>query len=77
MPINQDTPEWINYRLSMSRMKSIRNVSTHWRATCKFLTDGVDYRDYIRTSFDENDLFAVPGPDRCAWYELVDILENR
>ena len=28
MPINQDAPEWNNYRLSMSRMKSIQDVST-------------------------------------------------
>ena len=65
VPINQDAPEWNNYRLSMSRMKSIRNVSTHWRATCNFLTDGIDHRDYIRSSFDENDLFAVPVC--CTW----------
>ena len=61
----------------MSRMKSISNVSTHGRATCNFLTGGVDYQDYICTSFHKNDLFAVPGPDRCAWYELVDIRGNR
>ena len=28
MPINQDAPEWNNYRLSMSCMKSIQDVST-------------------------------------------------
>ena len=77
MPINQDAPEWNNYRLSMSRMKSIRNVSTHWRATCNFPSDRIDFRDYIRSSFAKNDLFAVPGADRCAWYELVDIRGNR
>ena len=70
MPINQDASEWNSYRLSLSRMKSIRDVSTHWRATCNFQTDGVKKRDYIRTSFAKNDLFAVPGQDRCDWYEL-------
>jgi len=29
MPTNQDAPEWNNYRLSMSRMKSLQNTSTH------------------------------------------------
>ena len=76
MPINQDAPGWNNYSLSMSRMKSIRGLSTNWRATCNFPTIGVDYRDYIRTSFSKNDLFAAPGPDRCAWYELVNIRGN-
>ena len=50
MPINQDVPEWNNYRLSMSRLKSIQDASTQWRANCNFPTDGVDYRDYIRVS---------------------------
>lgn len=34
LPVNQDAPEWNSYRLSMSRMKSIQNVSTPCRATC-------------------------------------------
>ena len=42
-PINQDAPEWTNYRLSLPRMNVIRDVSTHWRATCNFPTDGVDF----------------------------------
>jgi len=29
MPINLDAPEWNTYRLSMSRMNFMRNVSTH------------------------------------------------
>ena len=41
MPINQDPPEWASYRLSMSCMKSIQDVSTHRRATCNFPTNGV------------------------------------
>ena len=60
MPINQDVSEWNNYRLSMSRMKSIQDVSTHWRATCNFPTDDADYRDYIRVSLKSLDLFAEP-----------------
>ena len=55
----------------------VRNVFTHWRATSNFPTHRVDFRDYIRSSFAENDLFAVPGVDRCAWYEHVDIRGNR
>lgn len=60
MPRNQDVPEWNNYRLPMSRMKSIQDVSTHWRATCNFPTDGVDYRDYIRVSLKSLDLLEEP-----------------
>lgn len=77
MPINQDAPEWNNYRLSKSRMKSIRDVSTHWRATCNFLADGIDFRDYIRTAFAHTDFLAVPDANRCILYEFVDIRGNR
>ena len=42
VPVNQDKPEWNNYRLSMFRIRSIRNIYTHWRATCNFPTAGVD-----------------------------------
>lgn len=56
VPTNEDTPEWNSYRLSKSRMQSIRDVSSHWRATCNFLTDKINFRDYIRASFAENDL---------------------
>ncbi|KAL9967818.1 hypothetical protein ACROYT_G026115 [Oculina patagonica] len=77
MPINQDAPEWDNYRLSMPRMKSIRDVSTHWRATCNFLADEIDFRDYIRTSFANTDFLAVPDGNRCILYEFVDIRGNR
>ncbi|XP_078377306.1 uncharacterized protein LOC144660521 [Oculina patagonica] len=74
MPINQDAPEWDSYRLSMSRMRYIGNSSTHWRATCNFPTDGVDYQDYARTSLDRLDLFAVPDVAvMCRWFELVNI----
>ena len=79
MPINQDAPEWDNYRLSMSRMKSIANVSTHWRATCNFSKDNVvDFRDYLRASLSEIDLFEVPGVALyCAKYDHVDVRGNR
>ena len=33
MPMNPNSPGWQRYRLSLPRMQSIRNASTHWRAT--------------------------------------------
>ncbi|KAL9967567.1 hypothetical protein ACROYT_G025822 [Oculina patagonica] len=74
MPINQEMPEWNSYRLSMSRMQSIQDASTHWRATCNFPTDGVDYRDYWRVSLDMLDLLVEPdasGP--CLLAEFVNV----
>ena len=77
MPNNQDAPEWNNYRLSVSRMKSIQDVSTHWRATCNFPTTGVDYRDYWRVSLEDLDLFVEPIADAfCLFSEFVNIRGN-
>ena len=74
MPINQDAPEWNSYRLSMSRIKSIRDVSTHWRATCNFPTDGVDYRDYMRVSLQSYDFFVQPVTESfCLLSEFLNI----
>ena len=77
MPINQDTLDWSSYRLSMSRIKSIQKVSTHWRATCNFITDGVDYRDYWRVSLTNLDLLVKPPtPDFCLFSEFVNVRGN-
>ena len=78
MPVNQDAPGWNRYRLSMSRMKSVRNVSTHWRATCNFSTVGVDYRDYWRVSLQSLDLFPEPTSNNggCILSEFVNIRGN-
>ena len=76
-PINQDAPEWNNYRLSMSRMKSIRDVSTHWRATCNFPTDGVDFRDYWRVSLGSLDFLVAPTRNGfCLSTEFVNVHGN-
>ena len=72
--MNQDAPEWNNYRLPKSRMKSIQDVSTHWRATCNFSTNGVDYRDYIRVSLESLDLLVEPDASEfCLLTEFVNV----
>ena len=35
-PVNENSPNWFLYRLTVDRMKSLRDVSTHWRATCSY-----------------------------------------
>ena len=74
LPINQDAPEWNSYRLSISRMKSIQTVSTHFRATCFFSTDGVDYQDYWSVSLERIDLFVEPATNIfCLFSEFVNV----
>ena len=43
-----------------NQARYIANSSTHWRATCNFPTDGVDYQDYICNSLSKVDLLAAP-----------------
>ena len=77
MPINQDAPEWTNYRLSLPRMNAIRDVSTHWRATCNFPTDRVDFRDYWRVSLKSLDLLATaPSSFICLSSEFMNVHGN-
>ena len=77
MPINPNSPGWQSYRLSLPRMQSIRNASTHWRATCNFPTDGVGYRDYWRVSLQNLD-FTVDNKkeDHCLFSEHVNVRGN-
>ena len=77
MPINQDAPGWNSYRLSKSRVKSILDVSTHWRATCNFPTDGVDFRDYWRASVESLDFLVAPSRSGfCLSTEFVNVGGN-
>ena len=73
-PVNENSPNWFLYRLTMDRMKSLRDVSTHWRATCSYDKYGINnYKDYIRGKFAEADIFAFLGSGVCLKTELVNI----
>ena len=73
-PINENSPNWFLYRLTAGRMKSLRDVSTHWRATCSFEKYGINhYRDYVRGRFADADIFAFIGSGVCLKTELVNI----
>ncbi|KAJ7330586.1 hypothetical protein OS493_022200 [Desmophyllum pertusum] len=73
-PVNQDAGaiKWVAYRLSLSRMLSIANVSTHLRATCNFQDDGLVYTDYARAKLEGHNLFGT-FKGTCRMYELVNI----
>lgn len=73
-PINHKTPNWDSYRQTLSRMKSLRSTSTHWRATCSFNhLDNIDYRDYVRGSFSNNDIMGFLGHGQCLLVDYVNI----
>ena len=67
--INENDPSWSKYRLSKSRMESIEQDSTKWRATCRYETDGVLYTDYLRVSIEELNIFD----GKCVRVEYIDV----
>jgi len=55
-------------------MKSLKQVSTHWRATCSFDKHGINqYKDYVRGRFADADALAFLGSGVCLKTELVNI----
>ena len=56
----------------------LRDHSTHWRATCRYDTDGTVHTDYLRASLEDFDIIRqVPIViDDCRPYEYVNIRGN-
>ena len=73
-PVNEDGGmiNWNAYRLSLSHMQSVANVSTHLRATCNFPDDGLVYTDYARAKLEGHDLFGN-WDNQCRKYEFLNI----
>ena len=72
--VNENSPNWFLYRLTADRMKSLKAVSTHWRATCSFDKHGINrYKDYVRGRFADADILTYLGSGVCLKTELVNI----
>ena len=76
-PVDDSLPNWDKYRMSLSMMKDLSAQSTHWRATCSFPTQGVDYRDYVRGKFVHFDVINFVGHNVCKRVEYVNIRGHR
>ena len=72
-PVNEKTPNWNIYRMSLSQMNALKPHSTHWRVTCSLPTHGVDYRDYARANFVDFDVMTFLGDAVCKKMEFVNI----
>ena len=73
VPVNEKTPNWNIYRMSLSQMTFLKAQSTHWRVTCSLPTFGVDYRDYARANFADFDIMTFLGDGVCKKMEFVNI----
>ena len=72
-PVNSQWPRWDAYRLSLDEMKYFRSVSTHWRITCNFDTEPLQYRDYVRAKFTEFDAISFTGLGTCKRVERLNV----
>ena len=54
-PVKEAEPNWDAHRMSKARMLWVQSQSSQWRATCNYNTDGVDFTDYVRSTFDNLD----------------------
>ena len=76
--ISGDAPNWQAYLIERPYLLWLRNRSTHWRATCRYNTDGTVYTDYLRASLEDFDIVRdVPTKIwTCRPYEYVNIRGN-
>ena len=76
-PVNYKDSDvnWGSYRLSLTQMWSIANQSTHFRATCNFPTEGLQYTDYARAKLEVVNIFGTYS-STCLPFEYVNIRGN-
>ena len=70
--VNLTDIDWNYYRLPLSRMRYIKQKSTHLRVTCNFNEDGLQYTDYARTILRNQPVFST-FMSSCKWYKYLNI----
>lgn len=82
-PVNEETPNLEIYRQSLKQMNSIREYSTHWRATCDLgsadnYTAIFSYKDYLRGTFSDFNIMLYEGGrfSTCQPVDYINILGN-
>lgn len=71
-PVIENDFNWNKFRLSLNRMESIANQSSHVRATCNFNTDGLNFTDYLRAKLTDIDVMRKKFDD-CRNYEYINV----
>ena len=72
-PVNEHSPNWNLYRMSLTQMNHLKSQSTHWRVTCSFPTHKVDYTDYVRAKFTDFDIMKFRGSGICKKVEYINV----
>ncbi|KAK3734532.1 hypothetical protein QZH41_001529 [Actinostola sp. cb2023] len=71
-PLNQSSPNWDLYRLSLPRMKTVRGSSRYWRVSCNYGDHGIDRRDYAISKWTDIDLLNLNGAG-CRRFVYIDV----
>ena len=76
--VSGDAPNWQAYLIKRPYLLWLRDRSTHWRATCRYNTDGTVYTDYLRGLLNDFDIIRdTPSvTSTCRKFELVNIRGN-
>ena len=72
-PVNENSPDWNLYRMTLTQMNHLKSQSTHWRVTCSFPTYKVDYTDYVRAKFTDFDIMTFRDRGSCKKVEYVNV----
>lgn len=55
-PFNTDAPNWQLYRLSLRRMRAVRDDSNEWHFTCNYDTESWQLRDSMHGTFADTNI---------------------
>ena len=72
-PVNQESLNWRDYRLSRSVMQHLKSNATLWRATCRYDTDGLVTTDYIRGLLTNTDILTYVSDSKCAHVQHINV----
>ncbi|KAK3747913.1 hypothetical protein QZH41_000187, partial [Actinostola sp. cb2023] len=75
-PVQENTPNWEAYRLSLTRMQLLSKQSTHLRITTSFAAYGMNYKDYVRAKISDIDVVTYDGSGVCLKVEFINIRGN-
>lgn len=74
LPVNDGSPNWNAYRMSLPMMKNLQAFSTHWRYTCNHPQNEIDYDDYARAKFSSLNPLTFESPKgSCAVMEYINV----
>ena len=71
--LNAENPNWDAYRLPSSQMEELKSSQSHWRITCNFPTQGLDYKNYVQASFTQFDVLSFMGENVCKTVEYMSV----